>query len=142
VGARFSAPVQTGPGAHPASCTMVPGLSRGKEQLGRDANPSHPSSAMVKKEYSYTSTTPMDRTASTEPQCLYKGALYLSVYGQDWLLMKCQCICGFLTLEFGSLVVHYMVYAFHLCVCVCVCVCYVATFSVSKYHLEANEYEY
>jgi len=23
VGARFSAPVQTGPGAHPASCTMV-----------------------------------------------------------------------------------------------------------------------
>jgi hypothetical protein len=27
--ARFSAPVQTGPGAHPASCTGVPGLSRG-----------------------------------------------------------------------------------------------------------------
>jgi hypothetical protein len=26
VGARFSAPVQTGPGAHPASYTMVPGL--------------------------------------------------------------------------------------------------------------------
>ena len=24
-GARFSAPVQTGPGAHPASCTMVTG---------------------------------------------------------------------------------------------------------------------
>jgi hypothetical protein len=29
VGARFFAHVQTGPGAHPASCTMVPGLSRG-----------------------------------------------------------------------------------------------------------------
>ena len=29
VGARFSAPVQTGIGAHPASCTMVPVLSRG-----------------------------------------------------------------------------------------------------------------
>jgi len=25
VGARFSAPVQTGPGAHPASCTMGTG---------------------------------------------------------------------------------------------------------------------
>ena len=25
VGARFSAPVQTGPGAHPASCTMDSG---------------------------------------------------------------------------------------------------------------------
>jgi hypothetical protein len=30
VGAKFSAPVQTGPGAHPASCTMGTGsLSRG-----------------------------------------------------------------------------------------------------------------
>ena len=41
------------------------------------------------------------------------------VYGQDWLLIDCQCICGFLTLEFGSVMVHYMVYAF-LFVCVCV----------------------
>ena len=31
VGAKFSAPVQTGPGAHPASCTMGTGSpSRGK----------------------------------------------------------------------------------------------------------------
>jgi hypothetical protein len=33
-GARFSAPVQTGPGAHPASCTMAtgsfPGVERGQ----------------------------------------------------------------------------------------------------------------
>ena len=29
------------------------------------------------KVYSYTSTSPMDRTARTEPQCLYKGDLYL-----------------------------------------------------------------
>ena len=28
------------------------------------------------KEQSYTSTPPMGRTAGTEPQCLYKGALY------------------------------------------------------------------
>ena len=27
--------------------------------------------------FTYTSTPPMGRTASTEPQCLYKGALYL-----------------------------------------------------------------
>jgi hypothetical protein len=31
VGARFSAPVQTGPGAHPASCTMGTGSSPGIE---------------------------------------------------------------------------------------------------------------
>jgi len=30
---------------------------------------------LVNKEYSYTSTPPMGRTACTEPQCLYKGAL-------------------------------------------------------------------
>ena len=48
-----------------------------KERLGRDADPSPPSRALVKKEQSYTSTLPMGRTACTEPQCLYKGALYL-----------------------------------------------------------------
>jgi hypothetical protein len=31
VGARFSAPVQTGPGAHPASCTMGTGSFTGVE---------------------------------------------------------------------------------------------------------------
>jgi hypothetical protein len=30
----------------------------GKERLGRDADPSSPSSAVVKKEYNYTSTPP------------------------------------------------------------------------------------
>jgi hypothetical protein len=49
----------------------------GKERLGSDANPSPPSSAVVMKEESYTSTPPMGRTACTEPQCLYKGDLYL-----------------------------------------------------------------
>jgi len=44
----------------------------GKERPGRDADPSPPSSAVVKKEYSYTSTPPV---GCTEPQCLYKGAL-------------------------------------------------------------------
>jgi len=47
VGARFSAPVQTGPGAHPASCTMSTGsFPEGKERPGRDADPSPPSSAV------------------------------------------------------------------------------------------------
>jgi len=33
---------------------------------------------VVMKGQSYTSTPPMGRTACTEPQCLYKGDLYLS----------------------------------------------------------------
>ena len=79
----------------------VPGLSRGKEGPGPDADPSPRSSAVVMKVYSYTSTPPMGRTALyrasvsvqgsglpylsactmvrfTLPQCLYKGALYLT----------------------------------------------------------------
>jgi hypothetical protein len=44
--------VQTGSGAHPASCTMGTGgsLSGGKARPGRDADHSPPSSAEVKKE--------------------------------------------------------------------------------------------
>ena len=60
----------------------VQGLSRGKERPGRDADPSHPSSAVVKKEY-YTPTPPMGRTACTEPQCLYKDALYMVPRGSS-----------------------------------------------------------
>ena len=56
----------------------VPCFSRGKNQPGRDADPSPPSSAVVMKGYSYTSTPPMGRTTCTEPQCLNKGALYLT----------------------------------------------------------------
>jgi hypothetical protein len=49
--ARFSAPVQNGPGAHPASCTMGTGsFLGGKERQGYDADPSPPSSAVVMKE--------------------------------------------------------------------------------------------
>jgi len=47
MGARFSAPVQTGPEAHPASCTVVkwsfPGVKSGR---GVTLIPSPPSSAV------------------------------------------------------------------------------------------------
>jgi hypothetical protein len=49
-GARFSATVQTGPGAHPASSTLGTGsFPGGKERLGRDADSLPPSSAVVMK---------------------------------------------------------------------------------------------
>ena len=59
VGARFSAPVQTGPEAHPASCTMgtgpFPGVSCGR---GVTLTP-HPLLVPRSKiEWSYTSTFP------------------------------------------------------------------------------------
>ena len=40
VGARFSAPIQIGPGAHPASCTMGTGSFPGVKRPGRGAD--HP----------------------------------------------------------------------------------------------------
>ena len=55
----------------------IPGLSRGKERPERAADPSPPSSAVVMKGQSYTSTPPMGCTACTEPRCLYKGAIQL-----------------------------------------------------------------
>ena len=44
VGARFSAPVQTGPRAHPASSTMSTGSFPGVKPPGRGADPPPPSS--------------------------------------------------------------------------------------------------
>ena len=41
---RFFTPVQTGPGAHPASCTMGAGSFLGVKRPGRGADPPHPSS--------------------------------------------------------------------------------------------------
>ena len=50
VGARFSAPVQTGPGAHPASSTMGTGsLARGEKRLGRGFDHPPQPSAEVKE---------------------------------------------------------------------------------------------
>ena len=84
--ARFFASVQIGPGAHPASCTMgtgsFPGIKSGR---GVTLTPHPLLVRLVMKEYSYTSTPPAGRTAYTEPQCLYKGALYL------YFLPVCEC---------------------------------------------------
>ena len=51
VGERFSAPVQTGPGANPASCTMgTESFLGGKERPGHDAEPLPLSSTEVLEE--------------------------------------------------------------------------------------------
>ena len=76
VGARFSAPVQTGSGAHPASCTVgigsFPGVKRGQ---GVTLTPH-----LLLVPLSRKSRAPhMGSTACTEPQYLYKGALYLTL---------------------------------------------------------------
>jgi hypothetical protein len=80
-GVRFSALVQTGLGAHPASCTMGTGSFPGvKSAQGVTLTP-HP----LLVPWSWKSRAipllpPMGRTACTEPQCLYKGDLYHFFY--------------------------------------------------------------
>jgi hypothetical protein len=49
VGTRFSAPVQTGPGTHPASYTMSIGLLSEVKRPGRVVDHPPPSSAKVKE---------------------------------------------------------------------------------------------
>jgi hypothetical protein len=63
VGARFFAHVQTGPGSHPASCTMGTGSFPGVKRPRRGADQPPPSSAEVRKEFSYTSTPPLSLRA-------------------------------------------------------------------------------
>ena len=75
-GAKFSAPVQTGPGAHPASCKMGTGSFPGvKSGQGVTLSPHAPLVPWSRK--SRAIPLPHLCTACTEPQCLYKGALYL-----------------------------------------------------------------
>jgi hypothetical protein len=50
VGARFFERVQTGPGDHPASCTMGTGSILGVKQLGHGADHSPPPSVEVENE--------------------------------------------------------------------------------------------
>ena len=92
VGTTFAALVQTGTGGTTSllynGYRVFPG---GKERPGLEADPSPPSSAVVMKEQSYTSTSPMGRTASTEPQCLYKGELYLSCFTQASMYNPITC---------------------------------------------------
>ena len=60
-GARFSVPVQTGPRAHPASCTVGTGSYPEVERSGRGVDHPPPSSAEVKERvelYLYSSSGP------------------------------------------------------------------------------------
>ena len=79
-GARFSAPVQTGPGAHPASCKMGTGSFLGiKSGRGVMLTPHHLLVPWSRKCRAIP-LLPYGLTACTEGQCLYKGALYLYLY--------------------------------------------------------------
>jgi hypothetical protein len=59
VGAIYSAPVQTGPGAHPVSYTMGTGSFPGVKRPWRGVDRPPHLAPRLKKEWSYTSTAPL-----------------------------------------------------------------------------------
>ena len=61
----------------------------GKERPERDADPSPPSSAVGHERVELYLYPPISRTACTEPQCLYKGVLYLYPYIKNDSLNIC-----------------------------------------------------
>ena len=77
VGARFYAPVQTGPGAHPTSCTMGIGSFLGVKSLRGMTLTPHPLLLHVGHErvqlYLYSPYRPYGLYRASG---LYKGALY------------------------------------------------------------------
>ena len=76
-GARFSAPVQTGSGARPASCTMGTGSFPGVK-CGRSVTLTlHPLLLPCQERVELYLYSPYEPTSCTEPQCLYKGDLDL-----------------------------------------------------------------
>jgi len=77
-------------------------FSGGKERPGRDADSSPPSSAVVKKEQSYTSTPRMGCTACTGPQCLYRGALYLFLLFTECNITRGRLIHSVLLSVYGD----------------------------------------
>ena len=88
VGARFSAPVQTGPGAHPASYTLDTGSFPRTKRQGRGVNHPPHLAPRLKKEYSYTSIPPLGLRG------LLQGELYLYIclhcwMGQVWVFLSC-----------------------------------------------------
>jgi hypothetical protein len=93
VGARFSAPVQTGP--DPASCTMgtvsFPGVKSGRSLK---LTP-HPFSCRAQERVELYLYTPMGRTACTEPLCLYNVApLPLPItFLPLWTVQSVQNLC-------------------------------------------------
>ena len=103
-GSRFSAPVQTGPGAHPALYTVGTGSLPGVKRPGGGVDRPSPSSAEVKERvnlYLYSPSGP------SWPVVGWTLPLPLHIY-----IYMCVCVC--------------------VCVYVCVCVCIYIYISVES----------
>jgi len=84
VGTRFSVPVQTGPGAHPASYTMDTGSFPGVKRPGSGVDHPLHLAPRLKREYNYTFVPPLGLRG------LFEGELYLYLYLYFPLFRTCE----------------------------------------------------
>jgi len=75
---------------HACSTTGTGSLPGVKSGRGVTLTPHRLLVPLLMKELSYISTPPMGCTACTEPQCLYKGALYLYLF---MYVTPCSLVC-------------------------------------------------
>ena len=78
VGAKFSAPVQTGPGANQASYAVGTESFPGVKLLGLGVDHPPHLAARLKKEYSFTSTVSLDLRDVLWVNCAFTFILLLS----------------------------------------------------------------
>ena len=94
-GARFSAPVHTGPGAHPASCTMDTGSFPGVKRPGRGADHPPPSKCRCHERvelYLYSPSGlqwPVIGRTLPLPVPLLSGAVFAEKLAFPQLVKKC-----------------------------------------------------
>jgi hypothetical protein len=84
VGARFFAPVQTGPGAHPASYTTGTGSFPRRKRPRRDADHPPHLAPRLKKEYSYTYTPLLAFVACSTVKFIARKGKYGSLSYKQW----------------------------------------------------------
>jgi hypothetical protein len=92
VGARFSAPVQTGPGAQPASYTMGTGSLHGVKQPGRGVDHPLRSSTEVRRIITVIPLLPLWTVVAYSRMNF--TFTFICIYVQTY---ACMCVCVYIT---------------------------------------------
>ena len=94
VGARFSSPVQTGPGAHPTSYTMATGSFPGVKRPGRGVNHPPISSAEVKERIQLYICSPFGPSwlVVRWTSLFYPDVHFAAWFKSNWVKLR-VCVC-------------------------------------------------
>ena len=91
---RFSAPVQTGPGAHPASCKMGTGSFLGVKRPGRGTDHPLPSSAEIKEREELNLNSP---SGPSWPVLGWNSHFTAAKFQDIYILVLLQFVCFYVS---------------------------------------------